>query len=142
MEALYNPLLTAHSLLRWLVLVLAVLAVLRAAVGLGRKQPWRPWDDKLGLGLMVSVDLQVLLGVVLWLHYLGRAGFDMANAASRQLLLEHPLTMLVALVLVHVGRVRVKRQDEDAGRFKTVLVFYGLALVLILIMIPWDRLGL
>ncbi len=141
MEAFHSPLLTVHSLLRWLVLVLAVLAVLRAALGLLRKGAWRPWDDKLGLGFMVSMDVQVLLGVILWLIYLSRVGFNMANDASRQMLLEHPLTMLIALGLVHVGRVRVKRATEDRSRFKSALVFYGLALLLILTMIPWDRLG-
>lgn len=141
MEALYSPLLTLHSLLRWLVLALAVLAVLRAALGLLGGRAWRPWDDKLGLGLFVSVDVQVLAGVALWILYLRQVGFDMANPAARQMLLEHPLTMFVALGLVHMGRARSKRATEDRGRFKAALIFYGLALALILIMIPWDRLG-
>ena len=139
MTTLYPLLLTAHSWLRWIVLIVAILAVARAALGFFGRRAWLPLDDKLRLALIIVVDLQVLVGLVMWPFYLGRVGLNMADAGARQMLVEHPLTMLVAAVLVHIGAARIKRQEADRGRFKQALVFFGVALVLILAMVPWDR---
>lgn len=140
MTQLYSLLLTTHSLLRWVVLLAAVLAVLRAAFGLLGKRAWRPLDDRLGLILSITVDLQVLVGLLMWPFYLGIVGFNMRDDASRRFLVEHPLAMLAALALIHIGRARVRKQADDAGKFKQALIFFGLALLLMLLLIPWERL--
>lgn len=139
MTTLYPLLLTAHSWIRWIVLIVAVLAVALAALGLFGRRPWQPLDDKLRLAFTIVVDLQVLIGLIMWPFYLGRVGLNMADGSSRQMLVEHPLTMIAAAVLVHVGSARIRRQETDRGRFKQALVFFGLALVLVLAMIPWAR---
>jgi hypothetical protein len=139
MIGLYSLLLTAHSWIRWAVLIVAVLVVARSVLGLFGRRAWQPLDDKLRRAFTIVLDLQVLIGLIMWPFYLSRVGLDMANAASRQMLVEHPLTMLAALALAHIGSARIRRQETDAGRFKQALVFFGLALVLLLLMIPWQR---
>jgi uncharacterized membrane protein YphA (DoxX/SURF4 family) len=52
--------------------------------------------------------------------------------------MEHALMMIIAWLLVHVGRSMVKRADTDAQKHKRTLVFFGIALLIILAMIPWP----
>ena len=63
----------------------------------------------------------------------------MGNSASRLLAIEHPLMMLIAIVLITIGWSKHKKKTEDSSKFKTFAIFYGLALVLILARIPWNQ---
>lgn len=62
----------------------------------------------------------------------------MKNGVLRFFAMEHALMMIIAWLLVHVGRSMVKRADTDAQKHKRSLLFFGLALVIILAMIPWP----
>jgi hypothetical protein len=57
---------------------------------------------------------------------------------ARFFLLEHPLGMVAAIALAHVGGIRIKRATNDTQRHQTAAIFFGLALVLILLSIPWP----
>ena len=63
----------------------------------------------------------------------------MGNSVSRLLAIEHPLMMIIAIVLITIGWSKHKKKTEDAAKFKTFAVFYGLALVLIFARIPWNQ---
>jgi hypothetical protein len=52
--------------------------------------------------------------------------------------MEHALLMIIAWLLVHVGRSMVKRSDIDAQKHKRSLIYFGIAFLLILAMIPWP----
>ena len=52
--------------------------------------------------------------------------------------LEHPLGMIIAILLITIGYGKIKRADTDAAKFRALKIFYGLALLLILISIPWP----
>ena len=139
-----NYILIIHSILRWAVLLFGVWAVLKAIGGLSAKRNYAAADNKTSLFFMISCDVQLLIGLVL---YFGNSWFDMlkSNAAEvmktsamRYFAVEHALMMIIAWLLVHVGRSMVKRADTDAQKHKRTLVFFGIALVLILAMIPWP----
>jgi len=132
-----------HSLLRWAVLILGVLTVVNALSGIIKKRPFTNLDDKSNLFFMISCDVQLLLGIIL---YFGNGWFDKlkhfsmykSDAYNRFFALEHMSTMLLAWVLVHVGRASVKRATTDAAKHKKMLLFFGVGLVLILVSIPWP----
>jgi hypothetical protein len=65
----------------------------------------------------------------------------MGNASQRFWTLEHVLLMIVALILIHVGRATSKRAEEARGKHKRAAIFFGLALLAILIAIPWPSLS-
>ncbi|MEI8060191.1 MAG: hypothetical protein WCG67_08540, partial [Ferruginibacter sp.] len=99
-----------------------------------------------GLFFMISCDLQLLIGLVL---YFGNSWFEKLkththdvmkniNGMSRFFSMEHALMMIIAWLLVHVGRSMVKRADTDAQKHKRTLVFFGIAILIILAMIPWP----
>lgn len=144
---MYTPLLLVHSWLRWAVLILGVLAVARALTGVLTRRPFTPIDSTTARQLVMALDLQLLLGLVLHLwaspfttEAFGDLGATMRNAPLRFFVVEHPFGMLVAVALAHVGNARLKKRTESAARHKTALVFFGLALLIVLLSIPWPGL--
>ena len=142
---MYDLLLFAHSWLRWLVLLAVLMAVARAAGGVSTRRPWTPVDDRAGMWMTASLDLQMLIGIVLYgfLSPVTKSAFvDMAAAMRaapiRFFLVEHPVGMIVAIALAHVGRVRVRKAATSEAKHKTALIFFGLALVVLLLSIPWP----
>ena len=110
---MYELVLVAHSWLRWLVFLAALAAVARAMGGVSIRRPWTPVDDRAGMFMTASLDLQMLLGLVLYIFLspVTKSAFvDMAaamrEAPIRFFAVEHPVGMIVAIALAHVGRAR------------------------------------
>jgi hypothetical protein len=138
-------LLFLHSWLRWIVLLAGIFAVVRAIGGTNGKRPWTAAEGTPGLYFVSALDLQLLIGLALYLVFsptvkaaFGNIGGAMRNPELRFFVVEHFLGMLIAVVLAHVGRVRSKKAQTDAARFKSAAIFYGLALIIILALIPWP----
>ena len=145
---MYDFVLLAHSWLRWLVLLAALVAVARAISGVSTRRPWTPVDDRAGMWLTAALDLQMLLGLVLYLFLspVTKSGFvDMAAAMKvadiRFFIADHPVGMIIAIALAHVGRARARKAADAESRHKRALVFFALALVMILLSIPWPFLS-
>lgn len=145
---MYDLVLLAHSWLRWLVLLAALAAVARAIGGVSTRRPWTPVDDRAGLWLTAVLDLQLLLGLLLYLFLspVTKSGFvDMAAAMKvpdiRFFIADHPTGMIIAIALAHVGRVRIRKAGDSESRHKRALVFFGLTLAMILLSIPWPFLS-
>jgi hypothetical protein len=140
---MYFAVLAIHSLLRWLVLLTGVVAVIRALTG--RSGPWTAADRRAGLLFSIALDLQFLVGLLLYfgLSDITTAAFgDMAatmrNAPLRFWAVEHPFGMIVALALVHIGRVRIRKAASDAKRHGLASMFFTLALIIIVLATPWP----
>lgn len=125
-------------------MLFGVYTVIKALGGLMAKKSYTGGDNKASLFFMISCDIQLLLGLGL---YFGGAWFDMVktsmgevmkNSANRFFAVEHALMMIIAWILVHMGRSMVKRSGNDAQKHKRSLIFFGIALLLILAMIPWP----
>ena len=145
---MYDTVLLAHSWLRWLVLLTALVAVARAIRGTSTRRPWTPVDDRAGLWLTAALDLQMLLGLALYvfLSPVTKSGFVDMGAAMRVpdvrfFLADHPMGMIIAIVLAHVGRVRIRKAGDSESRHKRAVIFFGLALLMILLSIPWPFLS-
>jgi hypothetical protein len=142
---MFLPTLILHSLLRWAVLAFGLLAIVRALQGWFGARPWTSLDDRAGKYFVMAIDVQTLVGLVLYggLSPITRAAFTDMGAAMKDALLrfyavEHLSLMLVGLALVHVGRVRARKAPTDAARHRTAAIFFGLALLVILAAIPWP----
>jgi hypothetical protein len=142
---MYSAVLILHSLLRWIVLITGVLAIARSLPGWGGNKPWTSGDDAAGKWFISSVDLQLLLGLLLYfaLSPLTRGGLaDFAGAmrapALRFWMVEHAMGMVLAVVLAHVGRVLIRKTRDTGAKHKRAVIFFGLALLLILLSIPWP----
>ena len=142
---MYGLVLGLHSLLRWAVLLAGLLACARGMHGWGTKRRWTAADDLSGLLFMVALDIELLVGLVLYAGVspiasaaLRDMGAAMATSAVRFFVVEHPMAMIIGVALAHVGRVRVRRAEGDSGRFKSAALLFGLALIVILLAIPWP----
>jgi hypothetical protein len=142
---MYLTLLTLHSLLRWVVIGLGFWAVLRAYAGASSKRAWAPADDSSGRWFTMSLDVQFLLGLVLYAglspitsQAFGDMGEAMRNPVVRFWTVEHAALMLLGIVLAHVGRARSRRPVSDAARHRTCAVFFALSLLAVLAAIPWP----
>ena len=133
-----------HNIVRWLILLFGLLAVIKSAGGVAGKKNYTGSDNKSGLMFMIWCDIQLLLGLVL---YFGRGWFDTLKAGMGDMMkvpvnrffgMEHALMMIIAWILVHMGRSMVKRAGTDAQKHKRSLVFFGIALLLILAAMPWP----
>ncbi len=133
-----------HNILRWFILLFGLLAVIKAVSGVASKRNYTGSDNKISLFFMISCDIQLLLGLVL---YFGNAWFDQLKANTKEVMatsmlrffsMEHALMMIIAWILVHMGRSMVKRADTDAQKHKRSLIYFGIAMLIILAMIPWP----
>ena len=141
---MHRALLTAHSLNRWLVVVLLLVVLGGGVVGWLRGREWSRRDDLTGRLLIIVLDVQLLLGLALYaVSPIVRAGWsDLGAAMGNRVLqfwtVEHAPTMILAIVIVHVGRVRARRADTDVRRFRVTTISVAVATLLILAGIPWP----
>jgi hypothetical protein len=139
----YTSVLTLHSLLRWAVLGIAVAIVLRSLAARGGA--WTALDEKLSRWFVMSLDFQFLLGISLYLFLspFTTAAFQDFGGAMRQSgmrlwAVEHPVLMIAALALAHIGRAGAKKAATDAARHRKSLVFTAASLAAMLLAIPWP----
>lgn len=135
--------LVLHNILRWAVLLFGLLTVLNAFSGVIKKRPYTESDNKSNLFFMISCDIQLLLGLILyftngWFDRLKDLGNNMKDPYARFFTMEHMSMMLLAWILVHVGRSAVKKAGTDVAKHKKMLLFFGIAFLLIIASIPWP----
>lgn len=141
---MYTALLHTHNLVRWVILLLGVLALVRAFKGIDGKTPYA-LARRTGVLFLGALHLQVLLGLALFLTspFISAALTDMkasmADRAVRFFVAEHPMIMVAAAVLMTIGSIVAKNADNDAGRHRKLLVFLLVTLGLIGYGIPWGR---
>ncbi|HEU4573656.1 MAG TPA: hypothetical protein VFS36_01535 [Chitinophagaceae bacterium] len=142
---MYTGLLHLHSFLRWVILLLLVIIVLRSLAAGSR--PFNQTDKKLGLFAMIACDITLLVGLYQWafgdtwgLISIKTRGFAevMKDPVARFFAVEHMAGMLLAIILVHIGKGYAKKNLPDNVKHKRTLVFFGLALLIILVSIPWP----
>lgn len=144
MDAVGNIVLILHNLVRWVVLIAGILAAIKAIAGWMGNRSWGSSDRQLGLIFTISLDLQVLLGLLLYFVFsdittnsFSNFGEAMSNSATRFFLVEHSLMMLVALALAHIGRSQSRKAQTDVDKHKRAAIFFTIAIVVILLAIPW-----
>lgn len=142
---MYSAFLAAHSWLRWVVLLAAVLAIVRSARGISGGRAWDRGADASARFYTIALDIQFTVGLILyvWLSPFTRAAFDnmaatMRDPGARFLVVEHLTGMMIALVVAHVGRVKIRRAAGDAAKHQQALIFFGISLVVMLASIPWP----
>lgn len=129
-----NALIRAHSGLRYVVLGLLIAAV---AIAYSNWQNNKQGDSKIYLFALIATHTQLLIGLVLYTMS-SKVNFEeISNKVIRFYSIEHVFMMVIAVILITVGRVRSKKL-AGADKHRTVLYFYGMALIIILAAIPWP----
>jgi len=130
-----------HSYWAYIVLAILVFTVINAIIGLVQKKEFTHKDFRLGLFTLITTHIQFLIGVILYISE-GRYnnfGETMKIPEARLLSLEHPVMMILAIVLITMGWSKHKKQVKSESKFKKFAIFYGLGLILVLSRIPWSN---
>ncbi len=136
---------TVHSYWAYIVLVVLILAVVNAIMGLKQKKEFTHKDFRLGLFTLIATHIQLLIGLGWyfmspWYKTLkSDAATAMGEPSVRLLAVEHPFTMILAIVLITIGWSKHKKVVKSESKFKTFAIFYGIALLLVLARIPWSN---
>lgn len=139
-----NYSLVIHNILRWAVFLFGIWSVLSALFAVISKRGYSNTDNRVNLFFMLSCDIQLLMGLILyftgmWFEKLKSGmGAVMKDPSERFFAVEHALMMVIAWLLVHIGRSMVKRAGTDAQKHKRTLIYFGIALIIIIAMIPWP----
>lgn len=136
---MYTALSHMHSGLRWVVLILLVFAIFNAITrkktGLYEKK-----DKLINLFTMISLHVQLLIGLVLYFTS-PKVQFTqgwMKDTFLRFYGMEHILMMIIAIILVTVGRKRAEKLDAPISKHKKIITTFTIVLILILAAIPWP----
>jgi uncharacterized membrane protein len=141
---MYNGMLHLHSVLRWIILILLLVAFYKNFAD--RKGVFTATHKKLGLYLMICADIMLFVGLYQWftgnwgLKSIQANGFStvMKDSTLRFFAIEHTTAMLLAIIFIHLGYSYGKKAVPDSQKHKRILLYFGLALLIILISIPWP----
>jgi len=135
-----------HSYWAYLAVLLLVLTVINAIIGLIKNKTFTDKDLRISLFTLIVFHIQLILGFIVYyvspyyerMREMGM-GATMKDAVVRLFVVEHPLMMILAIVLITVGFSKHKKQATDKGKFKTLAIFYGIGLLFVLSRIPWSQ---
>ena len=112
---------------------------------MGRVQGERSPADRWGLAAMMALDLQMLLGLLLYLvvspnmrAILANFGASMKDPALRFWAVEHTATMFAAIVIAHIGRGLARKAATPVAKRTRLMICFGLATLLIMLGMPWP----
>ena len=143
---MYPYVLGLHNIVRWIVLLTGAWAVFVVWRGWLQRRQWTDGESRATRAFLSALDVQFLVGLLLFAVFspVTRQGFRdirgaMSDAPVRYFLLEHPLIMLFAIAIAHIGAMQVKRAGTDAERFQKASILCGLSLAALIGFIPWAR---
>jgi hypothetical protein len=142
----YGVTLALHTYARWGVLLAGIASVATSIHGHVTRRGWSRSDERLALTFVALSDLQLVLGLLLylWLSPISEAAraAGVGAALSQPSLwffgFVHPLLMVIGFVVVHATRARSKRAKEDTSRFRTMAIGLCVWLTIVLLAIPWP----
>jgi putative Ca2+/H+ antiporter (TMEM165/GDT1 family) len=143
---MYDFLVATHNVVRWIVVILGSVAVIRAFWGWFGKKEWTLSERKIGILFTSAIDVQLLLGIILYfvvsewgLKTILNQGmsFVMSDSTYRFFAIEHAFLMILGVIFAHLGSMLPKKVDDSQSKFKSAAIWFMLALVVIFAGIPW-----
>lgn len=140
---MHSLLLVTHSIIRYFLLILLVIVVVRSLLRWLNKSSYDKMDEKLSLGLFIFTHTQLLLGIVLFFvsPVVIFSGASMKDSIARYWLVEHNTGMIIAIVVITIARISSKKITDAISKHKRMFIFNAIALVIILLMIAHSQRG-
>ncbi len=143
---MYTGLLHLHNIMRWVILILLLVAIFNAVTGMINKRQYSSFDKQNALFLMIAAHITLLIGIYQWVagpwglqsfQNMGVAGV-MKDSYVRFFAVEHSISMLLAIVLITIGRGAGKKNISPERKHKKSFWMFLIALILILSAVPWP----
>lgn len=141
---MYQTFIFLHSFFRWFVVLSLLCALLRAFNGYRTGRNFSATDNTVRHWTATIAHIQLVLGIMVYMkspiiHYFWRHFKEaVTNWDILFFALIHLIAMVVAIVLITIGSALAKRRPDDKAKFRTMLFWFGLALLLIILAIPWP----
>ncbi len=142
---MYTGFLHLHNLLRYVLVILLLVALIQSFAGWFGKKTYGTAQDKVSLFLLISAHIQLLVGLVLYFGLspiveasMADMGASMKDPVLRFWAVEHLMAMVLGIILITLGRIMGKKAKNDGARFRRQAIYYVLATVLIFSAIPWP----
>ena len=138
---LYNTSVFLHSLVRYFVLILLFIVIVRSFTGWQGKKEFTGSDNKFSLFLLITTHIQFLLGLILYFvsPIVIKTGASMKDPVARYWFVEHITIMLIAIVLITVARSTSKRLTDSTSKHKRLFILNTIALVIIIVAIAMMK---
>jgi len=123
-----------HSIFRYIVIVLVLLAIIQSLLGWLSKSPFTPFNKRIALFTLISAHTQLLIGIVLYFVsplVQFNAG-TMKNDTTRYFTVEHWVMMIIAIVLITVGYSKSKKLVLPEAKHRVIFIFYGIAILVVI----------
>ena len=134
---------TIHHYLPFLLIFMLVLAVVKSFLVSYAGKDFCLEKCKILSITMILAHLQLVFWIILFYKKSSEIldwSVVMSNTDSRYTFIEHPLMMLLAIILISVGRVKAKKIEDSKKSAKTIFTYFLIALILILLRTPFDKL--
>lgn len=125
---------SAHSGWRYVVLILLIIAVAQALASFFGKKAYTEGNRKTNVFTLISAHIQLLLGLAVYFLN-GWYSADSSSPVGRYWKMEHLSLMIIAVVLITIGNAKSKKVADTVAKHKTIAIFFGIALLLILLSI-------
>jgi hypothetical protein len=143
---MYEALLSVHNIGRWVLLILLLVALFKAAAGMTGNKPYTSRDKKVGLFLMITAHTMLLIGLYQWavgpwgLHNIENMGMKavMKSKVYRFWAVEHLVGMLIGIILITIGRAAGKKNIPDRTKHRRSFWIFLIALIIIIASVPWP----
>lgn len=142
---MYDTIKILHSYWAYLMLLILVLATFNALIKYFGNKEFHAKDFRISLFALIVAHIQLILGIIFYFasdyfKLISEMGMGevMKNATLRSNIVEHPLTMIIAITLITIGYSKHKKKLTSQPKFKMIAIFYTLALILVLAKIPWN----
>lgn len=141
---MYSFLLFFHSLFRWLVLAGLLSGIFRAYRGYYTGSVFTKTDNALRHWTATVAHIQLMIGFSLYFtspiisYFFGHFNEAIHLLDMSFFGIIHISVMFTAIVLITIGSALSKRRSSDRAKFKTMLLWFCIALLLIFIAIPWP----
>ncbi|MDC7995133.1 hypothetical protein [Altibacter sp. HG106] len=144
---MYTTVQFLHSWWAYLVLFVVLIATINALAGLFGNKEYQPKDFRISLFALIVTHIQFLIALVLYfISPLGLKsilnsgmGAVMKDSTLRLYAIEHPTIMILTIIFITIGYSKHKKKLTSKPKFKTLAIFYTIALVLMLSRIPWQQ---
>ena len=141
---MHSLLLLFHSTIRYFVLIFLILVIVRSLMGWMNRKGYTNTDDKVSLWLFILTHTQLLIGLILFFvsPVVIFSGASMKDSVARYWLVEHNTMMIIAIVLISVARISIKKIADTVAKHKRLFILNTIALVITLIAISMSGRGL
>lgn len=135
-----------HNLLRWVILILLLISIFKAYTGWQQKRAFTDGDRRIWLFTLIASHINLLVGIyqLLWGRF-GALKVNLPEGVSvmqdkffRFFWVEHPTFMVISIILITAAYRMAKKPMADELRFKRAFWLFIVALLMILVAIPWP----